>query len=87
VSDECARAMAEGVRQVAGADYGLATTGIAGPTGGTDEKPVGLVYISLADARGTIVNRQYWPGTREQFKQRIAQMALGMLRKRILGIE
>jgi nicotinamide-nucleotide amidase len=87
VSDECARAMAEGVRRVAGADYGLATTGIAGPTGGTDEKPVGLVYMALADAAGTIVNRQYWPGTREQFKQRVAQMTLGMLRKRILGIE
>lgn len=87
VSEACARAMAEGIRRVAGADYALATTGIAGPTGGTDEKPVGLVYISLADERGTVVNRQFWPGTREQFKQRVSQMALGMLRKRILGIE
>jgi len=87
VSEECARAMAEGVRRVAGADYGLATTGVAGPTGGTDEKPVGLVYMALADERGTNVNRQYWPGTREQFKQRVSQMVLGMLRKRILGVE
>ncbi len=87
VSEECARAMAEGVRRVAGADYGLATTGIAGPTGGTDEKPVGLVYMALADERGTIVQKQFWPGTREQFKQRVSQMVLGMLRKRILGVE
>ncbi|MCE5238876.1 competence/damage-inducible protein A [bacterium] len=87
VSEECARAMAEGVRRVAGADYGLATTGIAGPTGGTDDKPVGLVYMALADERGTIVQKQFWPGTREQFKQRVSQMVLGMLRKRILGVE
>ena len=87
VSEECARAMAEGVRRVAGADYGLATTGIAGPTGGTDEKPVGLVYMALADERGTVVQKQFWPGTREQFKQRVSQMVLGMLRKRILGVE
>lgn len=87
VSEECARAMAAGIRRVAGSDYALATTGIAGPTGGTDEKPVGLVYISLADELGTVVNKQYWPGTREQFKQRVSQMALGMLRKRVLGID
>jgi len=87
VSEECARAMAEGVRRVAGADYGLATTGIAGPTGGTADKPVGLAYMALADERGTIVQKQFWPGTREQFKQRVSQMVLGMLRKRILGVE
>ncbi len=87
VSEECARAMAEGVRRVAGADYGLATTGIAGPTGGTADKPVGLAFMALADERGTIVQKQFWPGTREQFKQRVSQMVLGMLRKRILGVE
>lgn len=87
VSEEAARAMAEGVRRVAGADYGLATTGIAGPGGGTEDKPVGLVYMALADAAGTIVVKQFWPGTREQFKQRVSQMSLGMLRNRILGVE
>lgn len=87
VSEECARAMAEGVRADSGADYGLSTTGIAGPGGGTDEKPVGLVYIAVSDANGTFVLRQYWPGNREQFKQRVSQMALGLLRKRILGME
>lgn len=85
VSEECARAMAEGARDATGADYAIATTGIAGPSGGTDEKPVGLVYMAVADASDTIVQRQLWPGTREQFKQRVSQMALGMLRKRILG--
>lgn len=87
VSEECARAMAEGVRADSKADYGIATTGIAGPGGGTEEKPVGLVFIAIADANGTFVLRQYWPGNREQFKQRVSQMALGLLRKRILGME
>lgn len=87
VSEECARAMAEGVRADSGTDYALSTTGIAGPGGGTDEKPVGLVYIGVADANGTAVQRYYWPSNREQFKQRVSQMALGLLRKRILGME
>lgn len=86
VSEECARAMALGVRAAARADYGLATTGIAGPGGGTEDKPVGLVYIAVADAAGCSVVRLLWPSTREQFKQRVSQMALGLLRKRILGL-
>jgi nicotinamide-nucleotide amidase len=86
VSELCAAAMADGVRSALGADYSLATTGIAGPAGGTDEKPVGLVYIAVADQRGTMVAEHNWPGTREQFKQRVSQMAFNMLRKRILGI-
>ena len=87
VSEECARAMAEGVRANSDADYAIATTGIAGPGGGTDEKPVGLVFIAVVDAEGTLVLRQYWPGNREQFKQRVSQMALSLLRRRILGME
>ncbi|HCA48080.1 MAG TPA: competence/damage-inducible protein A [Armatimonadetes bacterium] len=87
VSEETARAMAAGVRKLLGADYGVATTGIAGPTGGTAEKPVGLVYIAVADAGGVVVTELNWPGTREQFKQRVSQTALNMLRKRVLGIE
>lgn len=86
VSEECARAMAEGVRADSDADYAIATTGIAGPGGGTDEKPVGLVFIAIARRDGeTTVLSQFWPGNREQFKQRVAQMALGLLRKTILG--
>jgi nicotinamide-nucleotide amidase len=87
VSEECARAMAENVRADSQADYGIATTGIAGPGGGTAEKPVGLVYMAVADANGTVCQSQNWPGTREQFKARTSQMALSLLRKRILGIE
>jgi nicotinamide-nucleotide amidase len=85
VSEACARAMAEGVRGINGADFGVATTGIAGPDGGTETKPVGLVYIAVADANGTVCIEQNWPGTRDQFKQRVSQMALNLLRKRILG--
>ena len=57
VSPETARAMAEGIRRVSGADIGVATTGIAGPGGGTPEKPVGLVYTAIASENGTEVTR------------------------------
>jgi nicotinamide-nucleotide amidase len=86
VSEECAVAMGEGVRELYHADFAVATTGIAGPGGGTEEKPVGLVYIAVADENGTVCARHSWPGTREQFKARVSQMALNMLRKRVLGI-
>ncbi len=86
VSEECAQAMAEGARQGSGADYALAVTGVAGPDGGTSQKPVGRVYIAVADEQGTICQQFDWPGTRSQFKQRTSQMALNMLRKRVLGI-
>jgi len=86
VSEECARVMAEGARQSSGADYALAVTGIAGPDGGTAQTPVGRVYIAVADEQETICQQFDWPGTRSQFKQRTSQMALNMLRKRVLGI-
>ncbi len=86
VSEECAQAMAEGARHSSGADYSLAVTGIAGPDGGTPQKPVGRVYIAVADEQGTICQQFDWPGTRGQFKQRTSQMALNLLRKRVLGI-
>lgn len=79
VSEECAREMAEGARSRARTDLALAVTGIAGPGGGTDAKPVGLVYISLASAGDTIVQRHLWKGTREQVKNRTALMALRLL--------
>lgn len=80
VSEPVAAAMADGCRERLGGDWGIATTGIAGPTGGSDEKPVGLVYISLAGARGTKVRRHVFPGTREIIRRRAALAALNALR-------
>jgi nicotinamide-nucleotide amidase len=84
VSEPCVREMAAGVRTINGATYGLATTGIAGPAGGTPDKPVGLVFVAVADDQGTVVIEQTWPSTREQFKARVSELALGLLRKRVL---
>lgn len=85
VSDPCARAMAEGVREFIGADYGLSISGIAGPTGGTPDKPVGTVFMCAADETGSAVEKHLWPGDRLQFKDRTSHMALNLLRKRITG--
>ena len=85
VSEECCRAMAVGARERAGADYAAAVTGIAGPGGGTAEKPMGLVFVGIADRDGCEVERQLWPSSREQFKQRVSQMTLDMVRKRIIS--
>ncbi|MCK9525307.1 MAG: competence/damage-inducible protein A [Limnochordia bacterium] len=79
VSEETAKEMAEGARRKARTDLGLAVTGIAGPGGGTESKPVGLVYISLASAGDTIVQRHLWKGTREQIKHRATLVALRLL--------
>ncbi len=86
VSLEVARAMAAGVRQTSGSAFGLATTGIAGPTGGTPEKPVGLVCVALAWGGGDGAREFRLLGDREQVKYRGAQMALEMLRRHLLGI-
>jgi nicotinamide-nucleotide amidase len=85
VSEPVARAMAEGARQQAGADYALSATGIAGPTGGTPAKPVGLVFIGLAGPRGTIVRQHQFGFDRESFKQIVSQHALDLLRRELLG--
>ncbi|MEW5900563.1 MAG: competence/damage-inducible protein A [Acidobacteriota bacterium] len=84
VSFPAARAMAEGIRRRAGADYGLAVTGIAGPGGGTAEKPAGLVYTALAWPGGSEVRRNLFLGPREQVKAQSAQKALDMLRRHLL---
>ncbi|MDZ7371568.1 MAG: competence/damage-inducible protein A [candidate division KSB1 bacterium] len=86
VSAETAVAMAEGVRRNAGTDYGLAVTGIAGPTGGTPEKPVGLVFVACSDADGVVWERHQFIDDRLGNKQRSAQAAMNLLRKRILGM-
>jgi PncC family amidohydrolase len=64
VSAQVALAMASGARDAVGADIGLATTGVAGPDGGTPDKPVGLVYVAVADAGGADVRRHQWAGDR-----------------------
>lgn len=79
VSEEVAKAMAEGVRKKSNADIGLATTGIAGPTGGTKEKPVGLVHIAISTADSTEVKRFQSSGNRLQNKENTCNAALTML--------
>ncbi len=79
VSPEVAEAMAEGIRKVANVDIGLSTTGIAGPTGGTEEKPVGLVYIGLAAKEGKLVREFKFSGTRLEIKEKASREALNLL--------
>lgn len=83
VSTETAAEMARGVRAAFGADLSLSITGIAGPGGGTPEKPVGLVFIGLADQDGVEVRRFVWNGTRAENKQRSAEAALALLYERL----
>lgn len=84
VSEPVARAMAEGIRRRFGADYGLAITGIAGPSGGTPEKPVGRVWMALAEAGNVIAVSRQFPGPRESVRQWGAQYALDLLRRRLI---
>ena len=79
VSQETAREMSEGVRIRLGADIGLGITGIAGPGGGTPEKPVGLVYISIAGDKGITVTKNLFSGSRREIKQQTTDKALTML--------
>ena len=83
VSEAVAREMAEGARRHAQVDFALATTGIAGPSGGTTEKPVGTVYIGFAGPGGSVAGRQFNPYDRETFKQVTAQQALDLLRTKL----
>src|ERR687885_1555328 len=87
VSEPVARAMAEGVRQNAGTDYGLSVTGVAGPDGGAEEKPVGLVFVGISDAEGMVAERldlSAWRRSREAIRERSANRAFDLLRHRIL---
>jgi nicotinamide-nucleotide amidase len=86
VSEPVARAMAEGARKLAGTDYGLSVTGIAGPDGGTEEKPVGLVFVGLSDAEETSAERldlSAWARSREAIRERSANRAFDLLRLRL----
>lgn len=85
VSRQVSEAMARGIRDAARSDLGLSVTGIAGPTGGTKEKPVGLVYMSLASPEGNKTDEYNFLGNREQVRMRAAQMALDMVRRYLIG--
>jgi len=85
VSAEVAAAMAKGIRDAAHTDLGLSVTGIAGPDGGTEKKPVGLVYAALAFPHGVKTAEQRFLGNREQVRMRASQMALDMVRKHLIG--
>ena len=87
VSDEVAAAMASGARRVAGTEVGVGITGIAGPDGGTDDKPVGLVYIALSGEAGDRVHRALFPGGRARVRFQSTQIALEMMRRGLLGLE
>ncbi len=76
--------MAEGVRLKSMADLGVGITGIAGPSGGTPEKPVGLVYIALNSEEGSEVSKNLFLGTREAVKFQSTQRALDMVRQHLL---
>src|SRR5215211_5204940 len=86
VSKPVARKMAEGARRLARTDYGLSVTGIAGPDGGTEEKPVGLVFVGLSDAEATFAERldlSAWARSRDAIRERSANRALDLLRLRL----
>ena len=79
VSEECAHAMAEGVKKLMNTDYAISITGIAGPTGGTKDKPVGLVYIGVTDGENTKVYKNIFNGSRQQIRLRSANKAIQLI--------
>jgi nicotinamide-nucleotide amidase len=81
VSKEVALALAENIREICNADIGLGITGIAGPTGGTEEKPVGLVYIAVTDGNKHEVVQRRFPGDRERIRRWASQQALDLVRR------
>ena len=86
VSEPVARAMAEGARRISGADYGLSVTGIAGPDGGTQEKPVGLVFVGISDAEETFAEKldlTAWARSRDSIRERSTNRAFDLLRLRL----
>jgi PncC family amidohydrolase len=83
VSEAVARQMAEGCRRVLGATWGIGVTGIAGPSGGTAEKPVGLVFIAVSGEADTVVSRNVFSGDRIEIREQSGRKALNMLMERL----
>ncbi len=86
VSEEVAKELAVGVRERYSTDVGISITGIAGPSGGTKEKPVGLVYMGVADKEDTVVEKKIFKGTRRMIKEQAAVATLDLLRRFILQL-
>jgi nicotinamide-nucleotide amidase len=84
VSEQVSKALAEGIRKRCGTTLGLGITGVAGPTGGTAEKPVGLVFHALASETGTEVVKRNFPGDRARIRWFASQQALDMVRKKLM---
>lgn len=85
VSAETVMAMARGARKVLGVDVAVAVTGIAGPSGGTADKPVGLTYIGLASPRGELWRKHVWQGNRRRNREQSARAALELLQQHLQG--
>ena len=85
VSSECVAAMAEGVRRITGSDFSVATSGIAGPGGGSEDKPVGTVWIGVSSTRGTDTYKMVFKGDRKRNIERFAANALNLLRITIVN--
>ena len=85
VSSECVAAMAEGVRKLTGSDFSIATSGIAGPGGGSDAKPVGLVWIGVSSQKSTETFSMVFKGDRKRNTERFAANALNILRKKLVN--
>ena len=83
VSQPVAQALAEGIRRRAGASFGLGITGVAGPGGGSPEKPVGTVFIAMADEQSTTVREFRFPGDRERIRYWASQAALELIRRKV----
>ena len=86
VSEPVAKAMAENARRLTGAAYALSVTGIAGPDGGTEEKPVGTLFLGLAGPDGAMARRYRYLGDRERVRRLATQTALELLRRSLLGL-
>jgi len=85
VSSKVAGKMAQGVRKAFGATFGLSTTGVAGPTGGTKRSPIGRVFIGLSDGRRIWVKREDFRGSRREIKKQAAESSLEFLYKILIG--